>query len=313
MLRRSASRRGEVTDVRNVGRCRRTCRARRACALSSLPRQRSARAPAAGSGSNRLGMQLAPVSVVKAITQVSPSAFAEAGSAVTSSGPYTGSITTLGRQPALTRERQASSHVHGLQLLPVLCSDPLAARRCPRQVRQLQRAPHDLFGTCPGAVPQHADPQLLRLAYTSPYIAFLATEQCTNVPSSSTSTAVEDCNGYRPLQAFSPTAQRIFAEYDFPPYVSSYEGGIPFLDFGNRFIEDGAFIGPSILAGFTHAQIAKSRRPRSFAGADDPGGGELLHGRDLRADPRPANLGLRNSRSSTRSAAVAMTEADYEQ
>ena len=30
------------------------------------------------------------------------------------------------------------------------------------------------------------------------------------------------------------------------------------MDFGNKFFEDGAFMDPSILAGFTHVQIAQS-------------------------------------------------------
>jgi len=53
--------------------------------------------------SGRLGMQPAPVGVVKAIAHVSPSAFAEAGAAITRSAPYTGLITVLESQPALTQ------------------------------------------------------------------------------------------------------------------------------------------------------------------------------------------------------------------
>jgi hypothetical protein len=54
-------------------------------------------------------------------------------------------------------------------------------------------------------------------------------------------------------------AHKIYFKYDFPPYViSTNEGGIPFMDFANKFIEDGAFMDPSILGGFTHVQVAQS-------------------------------------------------------
>jgi hypothetical protein len=39
--------------------------------------------------------------------------------------------------------------------------------------------------------------------------------------------------------------------------TSAHEGSIPFVDFANKIIEDGAFMNPSILAGFTH-EIAQS-------------------------------------------------------
>jgi hypothetical protein len=52
---------------------------------------------------------------------------------------------------------------------------------------------------------------------------------------------------------------QILFKYDVPPYVpSANEGSIPFVDFANKIIEDGAFMDPSILAGFTHVQIAQS-------------------------------------------------------
>jgi hypothetical protein len=74
-------------------------------------------------------MQPAPVGVVKAIAHVSPSAFAEAGAAITRSGPYTGSITVLESQLALTSD--------GKPLIPYLganCCPYCAATRWPLAV-----------------------------------------------------------------------------------------------------------------------------------------------------------------------------------
>lgn len=66
-------------------------------------------------------------------------------------------------------------------------------------------------------VPGIATLSLYGSTYTSPYIAFLPTEQCTDIQSSSTSPAVEDCNGCEPLHPVSPTAYNIFLKYDFLP------------------------------------------------------------------------------------------------
>jgi len=211
---------------------------------------------AAPNGSSRLGMQPAPASVTTAIRHVPPSAFAEAGSTITSFGPYTGSITVLKGQPSLTLD--------GKPLIAYVGSNwclYCAATRWPLAIALSRFGSFKrLHITASGEI----DPGIATLSfygstYTSPYIAFLPTEQCTDIQSSSTSPAVEDCNGYEPLQPLSPTAHKIFLKYDFPPYVSStYEGGIPFIDFANEIIENGAFMDPSILAGFTHAQIARS-------------------------------------------------------
>jgi thiol-disulfide isomerase/thioredoxin len=199
-------------------------------------------------------MQPAPASVTTAIRHVSPSAFAEAGSTITSFGPYTGSITVLRGQPSLALDGKPLIAYVGSNWCPYC-----AAARWPLAIAlsrfgSFQR----LQITASGEI----DPGIATLSfygstYTSPFIAFLPTEQCTDIQSSSASPAVEDCNGYEPLQPLSPTARKIFLKYDFPPYVSStYESGIPFIDFANELIENGAFMDPSILAGFTHVQIA---------------------------------------------------------
>ena len=217
------------------------------------------KSPTAAPGGDGLGMQPAPASVVNAITNLSSPAFAEAGSTITSSGPYTGSITALKPQSALTRDGKPLIVYMGSNFCPYC-----AATRWPLTVALTRFGSFKgLHITASGPAPEpYPDTPTLSFygsTYTSPYITFLPTEQCTDIASSSTSTAVENCNGYKPLQSLSPTARKVFLEYAFPPYVSStYEGGIPFVDFGNKFIEDGAFIGPSILAGLTHVQIARS-------------------------------------------------------
>ena len=70
-----------------------------------------------------------------------------------------------------------------------------------------------------------------------------------------------ECNGYVPLENMTPANGKLFDKYDYPPYVPSTglsPGGIPFIDFGNQIHEDGAFIIPTILGGFSQLQVAES-------------------------------------------------------
>jgi len=205
------------------------------------------------------GMKPAPASVVNAISHVPSSAFTAAGSTILASGPFTGAIDPLKSQPSLTSDGKPLIVYEGSNWCP-FC----AASRWPLAVALARFGTFKgLRITASGAAPEDypATPTLsfYGSTYTSPYVAFLPTEQCTDVQSSSTSLAVEECNGYEPLQSMSAQVRKLFSKYDYPPYVSSsQEGGIPFVDFGNKFIQDGAIMDPSILAGFTHVQIAQS-------------------------------------------------------
>ena len=211
-------------------------------------------------GDKGFGMKPAPASVVNAINNVSPSAFSQAGSTITASGPDTGSITALKNQPALDSGGKPLIVYLGSNWCPYC-----AASRWPLAVALGRFGTFkNLRITASGTATNEIYPNTPTLSfygstYTSPYITFLPAEQCTDIISSSTSAAVENCNGYEPLETLSPLVHKLVLKYDFPPFVSSSnEGGIPFVDFGNKFFEDGAFMDPSILAGFTHVQVAQS-------------------------------------------------------
>jgi len=211
---------------------------------------------AAGSG---FGMRIAPAAVVYAIGHVSPSAFADAGSTPSASGPYTGSITALkAPQPPLTRDGKPLIAYMGSNWCP-----ECAATRWPFAVA-LSR-----FGTFKGlritvssATDNPASVNTLSFygsTYKSPYIAFLPDEMCSDIPSSSTSVGVLDCNGYKPLQPLSGTTRKLFDKYDYAPYETGQsQDAIPFIDFADKFIEDGALMDPTILTGLTQVQIAHS-------------------------------------------------------
>jgi hypothetical protein len=91
--------------------------------------------------------------------------------------------------------------------------------------------------------------------YSSPWVNFTAVETHTNERRG---------NDYAPLDRLSPDQQRLFATYDNPPYVSSNSSaGIPFIDFGGRYLTDGATYNPAVLQGKSLQQIAAAMRDPS--------------------------------------------------
>lgn len=83
----------------------------------------------------------------------------------------------------------------------------------------------------------------LNSSYSSPYITFTAVE---------TESQTE-----QRLQTPTASQGAIFEKYNYPPYVApAYQGGIPFIDFGNYSIQSGAPVLPSVLVGYNWTQIA---------------------------------------------------------
>jgi len=212
------------------------------------------------SGAKAFGTQPAPQIVKSAINSTPAAAFIDAGSKLTSDGPFLGSIYSLKGQPRLTLNGKPLIVYVGSEWCP-FCG----ATRWPLALA-LGR-----FGTFSGlkisassltdSYPGTPTLSFYGSTYTSKYLAFSGIEQCTDIPSSSSSLAVRECSGYVPLQTITSAVAKIFDKYDYPPYVPSSgtdPGGIPFIDFGNLYHEDGAFIDPAILTGFTHARVVES-------------------------------------------------------
>ena len=86
--------------------------------------------------------------------------------------------------------------------------------------------------------------------YTSKYLTFTPVEMQTNIPDPST-------GGYTNLQTPTSEQQALMNKWNAPPYVpSGYQGSIPFIDFGNKYMISGASYNPQVLAGKTWAQIS---------------------------------------------------------
>jgi thiol-disulfide isomerase/thioredoxin len=84
--------------------------------------------------------------------------------------------------------------------------------------------------------------------YSSKYLAFNGYELQSNV---------RQGTSYAPLDHPPAADQQLFQKYDAPPYVSSQTAGsIPFIDFGGKYMIQGASYNPGLLKGMTHQQVA---------------------------------------------------------
>lgn len=90
--------------------------------------------------------------------------------------------------------------------------------------------------------------------YSSKYLDFVTTE-------------AQDVNKVA-LQPMTTLDNKLMAKFDAPPYVpTGYNGSFPFVDFGNKYVIDGASYSPQLLAKLTWQQIgADLANPNSTVG-----------------------------------------------
>ena len=80
--------------------------------------------------------------------------------------------------------------------------------------------------------------------FASNYLTFTPVETYTNVPDPST-------GFYTPLQTLTAEQTALLKKYD-----AAYNGAIPFIDYGNKYLTVGASYDPAVLAGLNWNQIA---------------------------------------------------------
>jgi Domain of unknown function (DUF929) len=80
--------------------------------------------------------------------------------------------------------------------------------------------------------------------FASNYLTFTPVETYTNVPDPST-------GFYTPLQTLTAEQTALLKKYD-----AAYNGAIPFIDYGNKYLTVGASYDPGLLAGLNWNQIA---------------------------------------------------------
>jgi hypothetical protein len=120
--------------------------------------------------------------------------------------------------------------------------------------------------------------------YSSPYVSFSAVETQSNK---------QQGDGYAPLDTPTAAQQHIFDTYDRPPYVSSESsGGIPFIDFGGKYILDGVTYDPGVLQGKSATEIASALSdPSSKISRGAVGSANVLTATICKlTDNKPANV-----------------------
>lgn len=197
----------------------------------------------------------APAQVVKDVTTIPASTWDKVG--VTSQFPVAKPTITSG-QPALTVAGKSPTMLYyGAEYCPFCAAE-----------RWGMAAALARFGTWSNlqiTASSHTDVDPITHTFSfhgasldSPYIHFVAIEQCTNVPDPANAA----CNGFTNLQ--NPTHEEfgVISKYSSSKYISngSTSGGIsyPFVDINNLALISGASFDPQILAGQSWTDIAGS-------------------------------------------------------
>jgi hypothetical protein len=197
-------------------------------------------------GSKATATTPAPADVVQATTNVPPDKLAAVGV-----GPsdIQAPKATTGNQPALTSNGLPEVLYMGAEYCPYC-----AAERWPMVVALSRFGTFSHLGatessTVSGEVfPGTKTFSFYGSSYSSPYLNFTPVETQSNQQSG---------GSYATLQQPTAAQQKLLQQYDTPPYTQS-SGGIPFVDFGNRYIVSGASYSPQVLQGQSMAAIAGS-------------------------------------------------------
>jgi thiol-disulfide isomerase/thioredoxin len=187
-----------------------------------------------------------PVSVLNDVTGVPASTLDAVGTGST----YKGAIQKIPNGPPLTSGGKPQVVYVGAEYCPFCAAERWA------MTTALSR-----FGTFSGLRGIHSsstdtDPNTPTLtfyksSYTSKYLVFSSTEAQTRTRAT--------------LEPLTSLDKQLMSNYDVPPYVPStqYNGSFPFIDFGNKYVIDGASFDPKVLAGKSWAQVAAALKDPS--------------------------------------------------
>lgn len=191
-----------------------------------------------------------PAAVLSALSNVSPSALAQAG--YSNSIPLTQKIAASA--PLLMNAGKPEILYIGADYCP-FC----AAERWPL-IAALSKfgtfhGLHLMTSSATDAYPNTPTFSFYKSGYTSQYLTFTPVEWATNQPTSSS----QNFSGYSLLQVPTKAQQKLFTTFDNVPYVSSANAGsIPFIDFANRYLQVGASYSPQVLSGLSWDTVAGS-------------------------------------------------------
>jgi thiol-disulfide isomerase/thioredoxin len=216
-----------------------------------------------------------PASVLANVTGVPASTLDAVGTGST----YKGAIQTISHGTPLTSGGKPEIVYVGAEYCPYCAAE-----------RWAMTAALSKFGTFSGLRGIHSsstdtDPNTPTLTfykstYTSKYLVFSSTEAQTVT--------------HATLQTPTALDTQLMSKYDVPPYVPSaqYDGSFPFVDFGNKYVINGASFDPKVLAGKTWAQVAAALKdPSSPIAKAVDGATNLITAATCKiTNERPANV-----------------------
>ncbi|HEY7146458.1 MAG TPA: DUF929 family protein [Streptosporangiaceae bacterium] len=196
--------------------------------------------PASTSASNL------PASVISDVTKVPAAALDQVGTGST----YKGAIQPIANGPQLTSGGKPQVVYVGAEYCPFCAAE-----------RWAMTAALSRFGTFTGLRGIHSsttdtDPNtptltFYKTSYSSKYVTFTSTEAQTVTRAT--------------LQPLTSLDNQLMSKYDVPPYVpnTNESGSFPFVDFGNKYVINGASFDPAVLAGKSWAQVAAALKDPS--------------------------------------------------
>ena len=193
-----------------------------------------------GSQSSLPNSKPAAPEVVKQVTGVSAQTFSTVGT-----GGTQNPITPLTGQPALTGKDGKPAVVYiGADYCPYCAAKRWSMVVALSRFGTFSNLNYTWSADAPEVYPQTATFTFHGSTYTSQYIDFQPVEETTR-----------DSNQI--LDKPTSQQQKLIDTYDTPQYIGgSTAGGIPFMDFANKYLSVGPGYNPQLLSGLTHAQIA---------------------------------------------------------
>lgn len=202
-----------------------------------------------------------PASVVSEITGVPAATLDSVGTG----GTYAHAIQSIKSPPALLKQNGKPVVLYvGAEYCPYCAAERWALTGALSRFGTFKGL-HFIHSSSTDVDPSTPTLTFYKATYTSPYVDFETTEAQTVTKAT--------------LQKLTPLDNQEMAKYDVPPYVpnKNYDGSFPFVDFGSKYVIDGASYDPAILKGLTWAEVAADlKNPDSPVAKDVDGATNLI-------------------------------------
>jgi thiol-disulfide isomerase/thioredoxin len=201
----------------------------------------------ATAGSTSAGRTTEPATVVKQIAGVPATTLDSVGTGST----YQHAIqTTKNTGAVLTQNGKPAVVYVGAEYCPFCAAERWAITAALSRFGKFSGLSFIHSAPAPETDPSTPTLTFYKSSYTSKFLSFSATEAQTV--------------SHATLENLTSLDNQVMTTYDAPPYVPAADkGSFPFVDFGNKYVIDGASYDPAVLKGMTWAQVAAALKDPS--------------------------------------------------